>query len=143
MNLFDREDPDGWSEFGRDWINTSALVERMRYVQYLLMAPNNSQKQNRGNVSDPAGLIRLKLRAAEWTNPESVVDYLLTIFFPGEGKANLALDRAAAIEFLNADDAGVPGSSPFAAIDPGSTAYDTRLRSLVALLLGLPRFEEQ
>jgi uncharacterized protein (DUF1800 family) len=149
MRLFYREAPDGWSEFGRDWINTSALVERMRFVENFLASATNPLKDvdygggGDDNVSDPVALLKLKLPAEQWRDAAAVADYFLGILFLGEGKANLDLDRAAALAFLNSSDSGAPNSSPFASLDPNSAAYDTRVRGMVALLMSLPRFQEQ
>ena len=33
MELFVRDDPDGYSEFGSDWMDTSTLLERMTFAQ--------------------------------------------------------------------------------------------------------------
>lgn len=136
MRLFYREEPDGWPEEGQDWINTSALVDRMRYAQTFLRSANK-------NFSDPVALLKMKLPSTQWRDAGKVVDYFLTILFPGEGKANLDLDRTAAIAYLNSTDAGT-ASSLFSSLDPNSlTTYDPRVRSMVAMLMGLPRFQEQ
>jgi hypothetical protein len=149
MRLFDRAEPDGWSELGRDWVSTSALVERMRFAQNFLIAPRDPLKAvdfgstGKDNVSDPVALLRLRLPAEHWRDPGAVADFFLQLLFPGEGRANLDLDRTAALTYLDASDGGEPGSSVFSSLEPGSSAYDARVRSLVGLLLGLPRFEEQ
>jgi hypothetical protein len=133
MRLFYREDPDGWPEAGRDWINTSSLVERMRFVQNLLRTRN----------TDPVALLQMNLPERQWSDAGAVVDYFLDLLFLGEGKANLDLDRTAALAFLNSNDTGVLNSSPFRNLNPASSAYDLRVRSMVAFLMGLPRFQEQ
>lgn len=149
MPLFDRADPDGWPETGREWISTSALIERARFAQNFLIAARDPLKQldfgttGDDNVSDPVSLLRLRLPADQLRNPEAVADFFLGLFFPGEGRANWQPDRELALAFLNSADSGAPGSSPFAALAPDSTAYENRVRGLVALLLGLPRFQEQ
>ena len=74
-----------------------------------------------------------------------MADYFLSILYPGEGKANLDLYRASAINFLNRSDDGL-SSSPFSALTPSNVAatpYDTRVRSMVAMLMTLQRFQEQ
>ncbi len=149
MPLFDRADPDGWPETGRDWISTAALIERMRFAQNFLIAPRDPLKQRDfgvtgdDNVSDPVALLRQRLPADRHRDPAAVAAFFLRLYFPGEGRANWGPDRELALAFLNSADSGVPGSSPFAALLPASTAYDNRVRGLVALLLGLPRFQEQ
>ena len=82
-------------------------------------------------------LIRLKLPSDRWNDPGAVVDYFAQILYPGEGAANLGLDREAAIEFLNTADDGRT-SSPF-----NLSSHDGRVRGVVALLMCFPRFQEQ
>jgi uncharacterized protein (DUF1800 family) len=140
MNLFAKTEPDGYSEFGRIWLNTSNLDERWRFVQHLLMAPNfalkNTDYGTVRNLSDPSKLVRLKVPGGSWNDPGAVVDYFLSVLYPGEGKANLAQDREAAINFLNTSDVGQPSAFVFA-------SQDGRVRGMVALLMCLPRFQEQ
>ena len=31
MHFFTRDDPDGWSEYGFDWVNTGAMLERLNF----------------------------------------------------------------------------------------------------------------
>jgi uncharacterized protein (DUF1800 family) len=140
MNLFGKVEPDGYSEFGRIWLNTSNLDERWRFVQHLLMASNYALKNTDygtiRNVSDPSKLIRLKVPSGSWNDPGAIVDFFLGLLDPGEGTANLQQDRAAAVAFLNSDDAG--GPSPF-----NLATQDGRVRGMVALLMCFPRFQEQ
>jgi hypothetical protein len=147
MGLFNKTEPDGYSESGKVWMNTANLCERMRFVQHLLMSLSNGTKSSdygsagRKNVSDPVGLLKMKLPQGSLTNAAAVVDYFLGNLYPGEGKANLDMDRQAAIDFLNSDDFGVPFG--FNQLSPTSPAYDGRVRGMVALLMCFPRFQEQ
>jgi uncharacterized protein (DUF1800 family) len=143
MALYNKAEPDGYSEFGRIWLNTANLCERMRFAQSFLMPTANPTLKNSDynaggtrNTSNPVGLIKLKLPEASWNDPATIVDYFLDILYPGEGKANLDLDRTAAINFLTTDDAGAP--SPFSL-----ASHDGRVRGMVALLMCFPRFQEQ
>ena len=142
MNLFNKVEPDGYSEMGRIWLSTANLCERMRFAQHLMMTANYGIKTSdgsRNNVSDPAKLVRLRLPSSSWNDPGAIVDYFVSILYPGEGVANLGLDRQAAIDFLNSNDAGVPTpGTPF-----NLSTHDGRLRGMVALLMCLPRFQEQ
>lgn len=149
IRLYDRDDPDGWSEFGRDWINTSSVIERIRFVQNLLVSASDPLKDRDyggsgdDNLANPVSLLKAKLPTADWRNAGAVVDYFLSILFLGEGTANLGIDRAAAIAFLDSNDTGTPGSSPFSGLDTNSATYDTRVRGMVSFLMALPRFQEQ
>jgi uncharacterized protein (DUF1800 family) len=146
MGLFNKPEPDGWSEFGRIWMNTANLCERMRFVQHLMMPTASTIKDDDygsaglRNTSDPVALLRAKLPGASWNNDSAVVDFFLGLLFPGEGAANLGRDREAAINYLNTDEAGT-GSSAFAGLN--GAAYDGRVRSMVGFLMCLPRFQEQ
>jgi hypothetical protein len=141
MNLFAKPEPDGYSEFGRIWLSTANLDERWRFVQHLLMASNyglkNTDYNTTRNVSDPAKLVRLKLPSSSWNDPAAIVDLFLGLIYPGEGAANLGLDRQAAINFLNTMDDGSTASAFNLA------SHDGRLRGMVALLMCFPRFQEQ
>jgi len=145
MNLFDKTEPNGYSEFGKIWLNTANLCERMRFVQHLLMPTSSSLKSTdygtSRNVSDPVKLIKMKLPQTSWTDAGAIVDYFLPLLFPGEGKANLDLDRTAAIAFLNTNEAGA--ASSFASIANTPAAYDGRIRGMIGLLMSFPRFQEQ
>ncbi len=141
MNLFNRPEPDGFAEDGRLWLSTANLDERWRFAQHFLMATSyglkNSDYGTTRNTSDPAKLVRLKLPAASWNDPGAIVDYFFTLLAGPEGAGNLGIDRQAAIEFLNTADNG-SGPSAF-----NLTSHDGRLRGMVALLMCLPRFQEQ
>jgi hypothetical protein len=147
MSLFNKVEPDGYSELGRIWLNTANLCERMRFVQHLLMPPasttNDDDYGTPGlrNTSDPVGLLKARLPAGSGNDPGTVVDFFLGLLFLGEGAGNLGWDRAAAIQHLNTDEWGEP--SPFEGLDDTAPAYDGRVRSMVGLLMSLPRFQEQ
>jgi hypothetical protein len=140
MGLFNRPEPDGFSEFGRNWLSTANLDERWRFAQHLLMstgyALKNTDYGTRNNTSDPSALIRAKLPSASWSDPAAIVDYFLRLLYPGEGTGNLGQDRQAAIDFLNTNETGAPSPFNFA-------AHDGRVRGMVALLMCFPRFQEQ
>jgi hypothetical protein len=140
MNLFNRPEPDGYSELGGIWLNTANLDERWRYAQHLLMAANYSLKGTdygtTRNTSDPSRLVRERIPSGSWNNPAALVDFFLGLLYPGEGAANLALDRQAAIDYLNTNDAGAPSAFVFA-------SHDGRVRGMVALLMCFPRYQEQ
>ena len=122
----------------------------MRFCEHLLVnvtTPNPSKSADYGapglkNISDPVGLLQSRLPNASWNDAAAIVDFFMSILYPGEGKANLDLDRTAAIQFLNLDEANPPQASPFLNLSVGSTAYDGRVRGMVALLMTFPRYQE-
>jgi Protein of unknown function (DUF1800) len=147
MGLFNKAEPDGFSEFGRIWLNTANLCERMRFAQHLLMPTTSSTKDDDygtagfRNTSDPVKLLKLKAPAGSWNDAGAVVDFFLSLLYPGEGRGNLGPDRQAAINFLNVTELGV--ASNFSALPNTGAAYDGRVRGMVALLMCMPRFQEQ
>ncbi|MDB6026778.1 MAG: hypothetical protein JWM68_3001, partial [Verrucomicrobiales bacterium] len=145
MLLFDRNDPNGYSEDAAGWISAGTLTERIRFVQTYCMTNSDSSKNDgisggNKNVSDPVALLANRLPPASLTSASAVADYFLSILFPGEGAANMTLYRNAAIKFLNTADDNVT-SSPF--VSTTSTTYQNRVRGMVAMLMTLQRFHEQ
>lgn len=147
MFLFNRESPDGYPEAGSPWISAGTLAERLRFIQAFCIAPSQSGHGDAGNSNtacDPVGLLRSRLSPDSWKDAGAVAEFFIGLIHPGEGQANLALYREAAVSFLNTSDSGT--ASPFATLTVSSTAnstYDNRVRGLVAMLMTLPRFQEQ
>jgi uncharacterized protein (DUF1800 family) len=145
MNLFDRDAPDGYAEDASPWISAGTLVERIRFVQSFCIA-FGSTGHNSGdagnNVCNPVALLKTKLPSGSWDDAGAVADYFLGLLYPAEGAANLALYRAAAINFLNTGDTGATASN-FSTLGNTSANYDTRVRGMVAMLMASPRFQEQ
>jgi uncharacterized protein (DUF1800 family) len=147
MSLFNRSDPDGYPELGPPWISAGTLAERLRFVQTLCMTGTRPGDAG-ANTVDPVALLKSKLPSTAWNNAGRVADYFLTLFYAGEGAANLDLYRQAAVNFLNTRDDGTPAPANelFSALPNGAgagSAYDTRVRGLVSMLMTLPRFQEQ
>jgi hypothetical protein len=143
MRLFDREEPDGYAESGVPWISAGTLTERLRFAQALLLAPGASGRGDAGsNVTDPVKLLKAKLPENAWNDAGAVADFFLQTLFPAEGRANLDEYRQLALWSLNTADNGQTASD-FSALSNTTTAYDTRVRSVIAMLMTLPRFQEQ
>ncbi len=147
MMLFDRDAPDGYPEIGSSWISSGTLAERVRFIQTFLMAVGDANKNDsisggNFNLSDPVALLKAKLPAGSWNNSGAVADFFLANFFPGEGAGNLNGYRALAMAFLDTNDNGV-GTSLFSGLTNTGSPYDLRVRSMVAMLMTLPRFQEQ
>jgi hypothetical protein len=153
MLLFDRTDPNGYPEDAPGWISAGTLAERIRWIQTYCMASNDSSKIDSitgGNlsVSDPVGLLKYKLPQqsppGSYTNSANVADYLLSVLYPAEGTANLALYRSQAISFLDTADDGFTSSPLNLLSQTGNPSpLETRIRGAVAMLMGFQRFEEQ
>ena len=147
MMLFDRDAPDGYPEAGAPWISSGTLAERVRFIQTALMTAADTNKNDNisggnFNLTDPVGLLKAKIPSGNWNNAGAVADYFLGILFPAEGKANLDAYRTLAINFLDTNDNGV-GTSFFTSLNNTQTPYDSRVRAMVAMLMSLPRFQEQ
>jgi uncharacterized protein (DUF1800 family) len=155
MLLFDRDAPDGFPEAGPPWISAGTLAERIRWVQSFCIANGSSGhsggQSGTGNdahnsISNPVGLLQAKVPAGNWNNAGAVADYFLGILYPGEGAGNLAFARLAAIDFLNhggADTSSTHRNNAFASIPSTHASYTERVRGMVAMLMGMPRFHEQ
>ena len=102
-----------------------------------------------GNSANTVTLLKRKLPAGSWNNAEHVADFFVNLLYFGEGRANLDLYRASAIDFLNRNDANVysPGPNPpstlFNILNNTGGTYDTRVRGMVSMLMTLQRFQEQ
>jgi uncharacterized protein (DUF1800 family) len=151
LQLFNREEPNGYPEAGGGWVDTGSVAERLRFISSFLKPTGDSAKNDanvllNNNVSLPGQLLQLRLPSpTDQRDAGKVTDVFLALLFPGEGRASLDEYRSLAIDYLNTNDAGT-GASTFANLTPSTaagSAYDTRLRSLVAMLLSLQRFHEQ
>jgi hypothetical protein len=121
MTFFTRDDPDGWSESGLDWMDTGSLLARVRFVQRLA-----------GNLDtamswDVDGWVSgMSDRSADgW------VTYFDGLLYGGE---LLPSQRELLVQFATTDDAGRP-----LPLDPARADYRRRVQDLVALLLALPQ----
>jgi len=151
MQLFNREAPDGYPEAGSGWVDAGSLAERVRFVSSLLKPVGDSTKNDannflNNNVTLPVSLLQLRIpSAANQRDAGQVADLFLGLLFPGEGRASLDEYRRIAIDFLNTNDSGTAVSN-FSGLTPSGaagSAYDTRVRGMVAMLLSLQRFHEQ
>jgi hypothetical protein len=147
MMLFDRDAPDGYPEAGAPWISSGTLAERVRFIQTMLMTTTDTNKNDgisggNFNITDPVGLLKAKTPSGSWSDAGAVSDFFLGILYPAEGRANLDEYRTLAINFLNTDDNG-SAPSLFTTLVNTTPAYDSRVRAMVAMLMTLPRFQEQ
>ena len=155
MLLFDRSDPDGYPEHGQGWISAGTLAERVRWVQSFCIAEGLSGHSGNQNgtkndalftVCDPVRLLQTRLPSpGDQLDATKVANLFLGFLYPGEGAANLEFYRQAAVNYLNTEDDGVTPSNFNLLISSNSpgTAYDTRIRGLVAMLMSAKRFNEQ
>lgn len=125
MNLFTRDDPDGWSELGIDWMGTSTLLERIKFSQTL--AANRDSKMR----WDPAALAA----AQKWATADDVINYFDRTLFQN---TLTGAERDLLRQFLTTDDAGQP--RPF---EPQRADFIPRLEVFAGLVLSMPSWQYQ
>jgi hypothetical protein len=127
MLLFQRDDPDGFSELGIDWSDTLGLLERLKLAQGL--ADNAGFSYGDWDIS--AFLTQFTI-----LTPDDLIDHLDTVVFNN----NLGtVRRSVMLDFANTDDSGAP--SPFSGLSASQQA--ARLRALTGLILSTPEFQFQ
>ncbi len=135
MAFFTRDDPDGWSELGIDWINTLGFLERMRFAQDL------GDNSFGSFASWPAADFAL---LPESQTPDALIAHFDTLIFAGtlspETKARLK--TFANTLYTEQDDGTITSEpSPYEALR--SSSRRARLRETVGLILSLPEFHLQ
>jgi hypothetical protein len=127
MMIFERDDPDGFSEYGYDWMDTQGLLERMKFSQALA---------DDGNYSGTDWDFDTFLSSNQLESTENIIDYFNTTLFQGQ----MTEQRKAV--FLNYADTTLSGS-PSIADNLGRTTRLNRMRAMVALILSSPEFQYQ
>ncbi|HSW00292.1 MAG TPA: DUF1800 family protein [Sedimentisphaerales bacterium] len=126
MDLFTRDDPDGYSELGPDWIDTVSLLARIEFVTELAENRNAAYSWDVGTWLDPVSP----------RTPEQVVLWLNEKLFEGGlNRENLDL----LTQSLATDENGEP--TPLELSD--ARAVERRVRDLVGLMLSLPQWHYQ
>ncbi len=125
MHYFTRDEPDGWSESGLDWIDTGTMLSRIEFARELADNGDRDYTWDTDSFLAERGL----------TTAEAVVDYFSGLLYQGSLPAT---NRAQLIEFLNSDSSGNPLTFSLARTDA-----ERRVRELVGLLLSLPLWNFQ
>ncbi len=125
MQLFTRDEPDGWSEKGIDWIDTGSMLERIKFAQAL--------SENR--VSNVSWDVASFVSANRLSTPDSIVDYFDRLLHAGKMAPS---NRHLLIEFATTDEQGNP-----LPLDPARSDYERRVRELVGLVLSMPQWHYQ
>ena len=127
MDLFRRDDPDGYPEAGPDWMNTQGLLTRIRFCQSL--ASNGDYASGRWAPS--LRMAQHKLRSAE-----DVLEHFNQLLFDGR----LSHRRKSVIlDFANTDDRGY--ADPVA--DLRGVRKMRRLQQMVGMILSTQEFQFQ
>ena len=127
MDFFQRDDPDGYSEKGADWIDTLGLLERMKFSQSLGI--DNSYSYSSWDID-------ATLAANGIATVEDFTSYFDNLIFDNK----LPDERLSVfLKFANTNDTG--GTSNFDSLSPAAKV--TRLRDLTGLILSAPEFQFQ
>ena len=125
MNLFQRDEPDGYSEIGLDWIGTTTLLERINFARRFASNVDNDYRWTVENFVDPSQ----NLGAVE------VIDVFDEVLFQG---SLTEAEKCVVIDYLETDVDGLPWP-----LDPGATDYQDRIRDMVGFMLSMPRWQFQ
>jgi len=126
MDLFQRDEPDGYSELGSDWINTASMLERIEFVSELAENRNGAYAWDSLGYLDAWGL----------ETPEDIVDFFDETLYQGTlSQAN----RQLLLQYLTTDENGEP--EPLDRAD--SAEFQRRVQELVGLILSLPQWHFQ
>ncbi len=126
MALFTRDDPDGYSELGSDWIDTASMLERIEFVNAL------AENDNTAYTWDAASF----LQAWNLQEPEQIVDFFDEMLYQ---RTLSDANRSLLLQYLTTDDAGQPEP-----LDSSNTSgVQQRVQELIGLMLSLPQWHFQ
>ncbi len=127
MHFFDRDEPDGWSEFGFDWISTGGLLERLNFVERVARY-NEDEYLVDWDVGD-------FLRARRLETAEDIIGYFDGLLLNGKMSENtreLLLDYSR----TNSNEFAVPFVRT-------RGDYERRAGELIGLILAMPENQYQ
>lgn len=125
MHLFTRDEPDGWSEIGSDWIDTGTMLSRIKFAQSL----------STDRISNIRWNFAAWRAANSLSSAESIIEYFNQLLFQGKMSA---ANRDLLLKFVTTDDAG--NALP---LDPARGDYEARVRELTGLILSMPQWHYQ
>ncbi|MEC9476745.1 MAG: DUF1800 family protein [Planctomycetota bacterium] len=125
MNLFQRDEPDGFSEIGLDWIGTTTLLERVNFARRFASNVDNDYRWTVENFVDPA----LGLGSVE------VIEIFDEVLFQG---SLTEAEKCVVIDYLETDLDGLAWP-----LNPDATDYLARIRDMVGFMLSMPRWQFQ
>ncbi|MCP4452493.1 MAG: DUF1800 domain-containing protein [Planctomycetes bacterium] len=125
MHLFTRDDPDGYSELGSDWMDTASMLERIEFVRTL--ASNTETKFS----WDSLALLESGLASSDL-----IVAYFDAVLFQG---TLTQTDKTLILAYLNTDKNGQ--WQPLDATRP--TAFQERIQAATGYILSLPQWHFQ
>ena len=127
MHFFTRDDPDGWSEYGFDWVNTGAILERLNFATRLTRHNNNKYLRSWS--------IRRYLRLHDIETAEEIIDHFDQLLFNG----SLSKDtRDLILNFARTAENGRR-----IVLSPERDDYLSRVGELIGLILAIPEMHYQ
>ncbi len=127
MDLFRRDDPDGYPELGHEWMDTHNLLERMRFCQDLAV---------NGNYASGRWSIQSLMRGENLESAEDFVRYFDRLAFQGQLPERR---KSVFLDFVNTDDEGY--ADPLA--DLKGISRIRRLQQMVGIILSTQEFQFQ
>ncbi|HVR72898.1 MAG TPA: DUF1800 family protein, partial [Planctomycetota bacterium] len=129
MNLLTRDEPDGFSELGRELMSTDSLLERIRFVQ--------SFAENTGGAGAPYRWNTLSyLDSRGLDTAEEIVDHFADLMFHG---SLTPAEKGRLLEFLSTDNNY--NARPLTRAN--TTDFQRRVQEFVGFLLSLPQWSFQ
>ena len=125
MHLFTRDDPDGWSEVGFDWVATNTMLERIEFSRTLAKNDDSDFTWNRRDF----------FASQDLASAEEIVDYFNDLLFQ---RTLPEANRLQLIEYADTDDNNNPRP-----LNPSRSDYDRRVEELIGLMLSLPQWHFQ
>jgi uncharacterized protein (DUF1800 family) len=127
MHLFTRDEPNGWSETGDDWMDSGSLLQRIEFSRMVASSAN------------PAGNyywdMNAWVAAYNLTSAAAIVEYFNRKFFQG---SLLPEHVNVLVAHGNTDFNGNPST-----LNPALAGHAARVRELVGLILSLPHWQYQ
>jgi len=125
MHLFTRDEPDGYSELGSDWMDTASMLERVDFVRELAANSNTAFTWN-----------SLALLDMGLTTPEQIVTLSDTLLFQNSLSD---ASKTLVLEYLQTDESG-----HLLPLDPANQAkFQARVQACIGLMLSLPEWHFQ
>ena len=125
MDLFQRDEPDGYPETGLDWIGTTTLLERINFARRFTSNVDNDYRWTFENFIDQT----------QGLGSVEVLEVFDEVLFQG---SLTEAEKCVVVDYLETDLDGFPWP-----LDPDATNYETRIRDMVGFMLSLPRWQFQ
>ncbi len=129
MELFTRDDPDGWPELGGEWVDTGSFQSRILFAQTL------TETQSSGNAYQPGWDAESFVDGNHIETADDIVKFFEATLFQGMLRDS---DRDLVRTFLTTDAADEP-----LPLERSRPDYLERVRRALGLMLSLPEWQFQ